>query len=184
LHYAASTDKAWVINQLGIERYVAGVAEAGNDYLPEYLKSLYTAVRSYVYSHYLHPTKHAPEHYLVDATANDQVYRGRGFTMRAPNVLAAAQATTGQIVMYNNEPVVTPYFSESDGTTRAWADVWYGEKAYLQAVPDPCCTGKPLLGHGVGMSATGARYFAETEGWTAEQILQYYYQGIAIEQVW
>lgn len=183
LRYAAATDTVWVINELGIENYVKGVAEAGDDNTAAYLKTLYTAARSYAYYHYLYPTKHADEHYILDTTASDQVYRGHGFTQRAPNIAAAVDATTGYIVHYNNEPVVTPYFSQSDGRTRAWSEVWTGDYPYLQSVVDPCCTNETLLGHGVGLSAKGARYFGE-HNWHWREILQYYYQGIELRQLW
>lgn len=184
LHYAAATDTIWVINELGIENYVTGVAEAGNDNSPAYLKALYTAARTYGYYLYLHPTKHAAENYIVDTTPNDQVYRGYGFTQRAPNVAAAVQATVGVIVHYGGEPVVTPYFSQSDGRTRAWSEVWSGDYPYLQSVADPGCSGDSLLGHGVGLSAKGARYFVNEDDWHWRQILTYYYQGITLKQLW
>lgn len=184
LRYAEATDTVWVINELGVENYVKGVSEAGNDNAPAYLKALYTAARSYVYYLYLHPTKHDEENFLVDTSANDQVYRGYGFTQRAPNVAAAVEATAGQIVYFEGVPVVTPYFSQSDGRTRAWSEVWNGDYLYLQSVDDPGCVGDELLGHGVGMSAKGARYFAETEHWHWREILQYYYQGVTLEQIW
>lgn len=183
LHYATATDAVWVINELGIENYVKGVSEAGNDNTSAYLKTLYTAARSYAYYHYLYPSKHADEHFTLDATANDQVYRGYGFTQRASNITAAVDATAGYIVHYNGEPVVTPYFSQSDGRTRAWSEVWSGDYPYLQSVTDPCCTNETLLGHGVGLSAKGARYFGE-HNWHWREILQYYYQGIELKQLW
>lgn len=183
LHYAQATDAVWVINELGIENYVKGVAEAGDDNTQAYLKTLYTAARSYAYYHYLYPTKHRDENYTLDATANDQVYRGYGFSARAPNIAAAVAATAGYIVHYAGEPVVTPYFSQSDGRTRAWSEVWSGDYPYLQSVDDPGCVGDELLGHGVGLSAKGARYFGE-QYWHWREILQYYYQGIELQQLW
>lgn len=173
----------WVVNELGVENYVKGIAEASNDNEQAYLKALYTAARTYVYYHYLHPTKHAGEPYLVDATANDQVYRGYGFTQRSPNVVAAVEGTTGTVVTYEDDVVVTPYFSSSDGRTRAWSEVWAGDYAYLQSVDDPGCEGDTLSGHGVGMSAKGARYLAE-HYYHWQEILDYYYQGVQLEQLW
>ena len=38
------------------------------------------------------PVNHIP----VDTTANDQVYRGYGFTKRAPNIAAAVEAAAGR----------------------------------------------------------------------------------------
>ncbi|MBI2415938.1 MAG: hypothetical protein HYV33_04760 [Candidatus Kerfeldbacteria bacterium] len=184
LQYAPATDLVWMINELGIENYVTGIAEASNDNPTAYLKALYTAARSYAYWNYLYPTKHANEPYLLDASANDQVYRGYGFTQRSPKVMAAVKATRGQLVYYNNTPALTPYFSQTDGRTRAWSEVWSGDYAYLQSVTDPCCSGEPLLGHGVGLSAKGARYFASQNHWHWREILQYYYQGITLESLW
>ncbi len=184
LQYAPTTDSIWVINELGIENYIQGIGEAGNINDLDYLEALLTAARTYVYYHYLYPTKHADEPYLVDATPNDQVYLGYGFTKRAPNIVEAVQKTRGQIVEYNSEPVVTPYFSRSDGRTRSWAEVWAGDQPHLQSVADPCCSSETLLGHGVGMSAEGARYFAEERGWGWKKILKYYYTGVTVQQLW
>lgn len=184
LQYADTTDSIWVINELGIENYLKGIGEAGNINDQDYLKALLTAARSYAYYHYLHPTKHADEPYLLDGTPNDQVYIGYGFTKRAPNIVEAVQNTRGRIVTYSGTPVVTPYFSQSDGRTRSWAEVWAGEQAHLQSVSDPCCTGETLLGHGVGMSAAGARYFADENGWDWKRILKYYYTDVKVPQLW
>jgi stage II sporulation protein D len=38
-------------------------------------------------------------------------------------------------------------------------------------------------GHGVGMSQHGARILAE-EGWTWDQILQYFYTGVELQNFW
>lgn len=174
----------WVVNVLGIENYVKGIAEASNDNPEAYLKTLYTAARTYAYFQYLYPTKHAGEPYLLDSTANDQVYRGYGLTKRSPNIVSAVDATAGMVVTYDDAVVVTPYFSQSDGRTRSWSEVWNGDYAYLQSVDDPGCEGDELLGHGVGLSAAGARYFANELNWHWQEILQYYYQGIQVQPLW
>jgi peptidoglycan hydrolase-like amidase len=87
-------------------------------------------------------------------------------------------------VTYNGEVVVTPYFSQSDGRTRAWEEVWWGTgKAWLVSRPDPNCTGLNLFGHGVGLSARGARGMA-LSGSTYEQILKHYYTGVEIKNLY
>lgn len=184
MQYATSTNTLWVVNELPLEYYARGIAEANDDEHAEYLKTLLTAARTYALYHYEHPTKHAGEPYLLDATASDQVYRGYGFENRAPNVTAAVVATEGQVVTYENEVVVTPYFSHSDGRTRAWEEVWGGGPyPWLVSVADSCCTELELLGHGVGLSALGARQMAN-DGSTFEDILAYYYTGIALQKVY
>lgn len=184
IHYAEDTDKTWVINILGLENYIKGIGEAGNNNDPAYLKALLTAARTYAYWHYTYPTKHADEPYLLDTTGNDQVYIGWGFTKRAPNVEQAVIDTKGMIVKYDDEVAVTPYYSKSDGRTRSWSEVWAGDYEYLVTKDDPGCDGETLTGHGVGMSALGARYFAEDKDWGWKKILKYYYTGIDIEAIY
>lgn len=179
--YSENSDALLVVNHLGIERYISGISEATNDNDPEYLKALLTAARTYAYWHVLHPTKHADEPYLLNATEGDQVYKGAGFSDRAPNVVAAQRATKKHIITYDGEPIIAAYFSSSDGRTRSWSEVWNGDIPYAQAVDDPYCEGESLHGHGVGMSALGARRYVENDGWTYDQVLQYYYTGVEIE---
>lgn len=180
---AGMAGKVYVVNELGIENYVKGIAEASNGNPQAYLKTLYTAARTYAYYHYTHPTKHAGEPYLLDSTANDQVYRGYGLTKRSPNIVTAVDETAGMIVTYEGSVAITPYFSQSDGRTRSYNEVWGGDYAYLQSVDDPCCTEDTMLGHGVGLSAKGARYFAG-QYWHWREILKYYYQGVELEAKW
>lgn len=182
LAWSTRTQTLWVVNELPLESYLYGIAEAGNENDMDYLKALITAARTYVLYHYQHPTKYAGAPFLLTSTAADQVYRGFGFETRAPNIAKAAQETHGQVVTYQGEVVVTPYFSQSDGRTRAWEEVWAGgPKPWLISVLDPCCTGKDLLGHGIGMSAAGARYFAQ-EGKIWDWIVKYYYTGIKLQE--
>lgn len=184
LRYAETTSNLWLINELPMESYISGVCEASNDNDPAYLKALYTAARTYAGYLYLHPTKHASDNILVTNTAADQVYCGYGFTLRSPNVAAAVTATAGKYVTYNDVLALTPYFSQSDGRTRSWSEVWNGDYAYLISVSDPGCAGEELLGHGVGLSASGARYFAETEDWGWKTILKYYYTGVKLKKLY
>lgn len=183
LSYSTVSDAIWVVNDLGIENYVKGIGEGSNSSPTAFLKALYTAARSYAHYLYLHPTKHAGEPYIVDSTANDQVYLGYGLTARSPNIVEAVDVTAGMIVTYHTESVITPYFSQSDGRTRSWEEVWAGDYAYLQSVADPCCTDDELLGHGVGLSGEGAIYFAN-QGWHWQDILTYYYTGVELTALW
>lgn len=183
IRYADATERLWVINQLPLEYYLRGIAEASNDNPPEYLQALYTAARTYAMYHIERNTKHADEHFTVDAEF-DQVYRGYNFELRSPIITDAVEATAGQIVTYQNELAITPYFSHSDGRTRAWEEVWSGGPyAWLISVPDPASAGMEMLGHGVGMSALGARSMAEA-GSLSEQILGYYYPGTGIGTIY
>ncbi len=180
INHSDTTNKTWLINELPLELYLRGVAESGNEDPVEYHKALIIAERTYAQYHINTGTKHADENFTVNAT-NDQVYRGYGFEERAHIVVAMVEATEGKMITYDDEIVVTPYFSSTDGRTRSWEEVWSGDpKPWLVSVPDPHCEDRELHGHGVGMSAYGARAMAE-EGSTYAEILQYYYTGVKIE---
>lgn len=184
LHYALETKKLWVINELPMEYYLRGLAETGNTAPTEYQKALIIAARTYALYHYNQGTKHAEDNFHVD-DQYDQVYWGYRFELRTLRLTEAVIATTGQIVTYNSELAITPYFSHSDGRTRAWEEVWSGGPyPWMVSVPDPHCEGMDLLGHGVGMSALGAYLMADEEGATYEQILKHYYTGIEIKKIY
>jgi len=166
----------WVINELPMEDYLKGVAETSNVSPYEYLKTMTAAARTYAMYHYLNPTKHAKDYFIVDATY-DQVYKGYGQEKRMPNLVKAVDETNGEIVTYNNEIAVTPYFSRSDGRTRSWTEVWAGSaKPWLISVPAPYDVGKTLWGHGVGLSAWDSLYRAKN-GDTYDNILKHFYTG-------
>jgi len=185
VRYSGHTDQVWVINELSLEDYLAGVAESSNSSPDEYLKTIAIAERTYAIYHLNRGGRH-PENYVdlynsVGDNGDDQVYRGYGFEVRNPNVVSAVRATEGKVVTYDGEVVVTPYFSQSDGRTRDWQEVWGGSGyPWCVSVEDPYNEGKELLGHGVGMSASGARYFADEEDKNYDWILRYYYTGIDV----
>lgn len=183
LRYAPKTDSVWTINELPIEWYLKGMAETSNVSPAEFQRTLMTAARTYAVYHVQRGTKHADEFYTVDATY-DQVYRGYGAEARTPNVVAAVDATRGQIVTYSGKLAITPYFSRSDGRTRSWTEVWGGGPyPWLVGVPVPQDAGKTLWGHGVGMSATGALGMAN-EGKSYVDILKHFYQGTELRLVY
>lgn len=179
--YTDIDEKAVLVNRVGIERYVEGIAETGSEQQTAYVKALLTAARTYAFYNINHCTKFSNDEYCLDTTENSQLYRGANYTARAPWVAQARRKTKKQIVTYNGEGIVAPYFSQSDGRTRAWKDVWYGDQPWAQAVDDPCCTADERLGHGVGLSGKGARYFAQ-EGWSWKRILRYYYTDTTIKK--
>jgi len=183
LRFTPSSNSVWVINELPIEWYLKGIGETSNSSPQEYQRALLTAARTYAVYHVQHATKHANEYYIVDATY-DQVYRGYGAESRDPAVVTAVDATRGQIVTYNGKLAITPYYSRSDGRTRAWTEVWGGGPyPWLVSVPVPWDQGRVLWGHGVGMSATGAIGMAN-DGKRYDEILKHFYTGIELRRVY
>lgn len=183
IRYSPATQKTWMINELGMEWYLRGLAETSNISPLEFQKALITSARTYAYYHWERATKHASEFFHVDAYL-DQVYKGYGQEQRTPNLTTSVIATRGRIVTYENRTAITPYFSRSDGRTRDWEEVWHSDPVpWLRGKPVPCDAGKTLWGHGVGMSASGALCMAN-EGQTWDQILTYFYTGIQLNPRW
>ncbi len=147
-----------------------------------------TVSRTYALYHYLRgvsnnlpdaSTKHATQHFHVDSVY-DQVYRGYNSELRLTGLTEAVEETRGMVVTYNGKPVVTPYFSNSDGRTRSYKEVWGGTGMdWLVSVPVPEDKGKTLYGHGVGMSARGALLMViDGDDW--RDVLEYYYTGTVV----
>lgn len=181
---SVATHREWVIEELPLEDYMRGLAETSNGSHPDFQRALVTAARTYALFVLSIGGKHEKENFDVNTTGNDQVYKGYVSELVRPNVVAAAEATRGQVVTYNGELVVTPYYSRSDGRTRAWTEVWGGRgKPWLVSVPAPYDVGKTLWGHGVGMSASDAVGRANS-GVNWIDILKYYYTGTEVRQLY
>ena len=120
-----------------------------------------------------------------DATT-DQVYRGYNASLSLTQVVDAVEQTRGQVVTYNGNIVVTPYFSYDDGRTRSYQEVWGGSfKPWLVSVKEPAGYDKTTMyGHGVGMCARGAVLLAANFNYTFDQILKYYYTGSNLKKIY
>jgi peptidoglycan hydrolase-like amidase len=100
-------------------------------------------------------------------------------------VVQAVNETKGQVVTYQKDVVVTPYFGHSDGMTRTWSSVFGGkDKPWLVPVVTPYDQGLTMFGHGVGMSANDAYGHAKTDLWDYTKILKYYYNGIEVSKIY
>ncbi|KKU12914.1 MAG: SpoIID/LytB domain protein [Candidatus Magasanikbacteria bacterium GW2011_GWC2_45_8] len=177
-----STGHVWVINELPIEAYLNGLAEAGEGVPVEFLKALSIATRSFAYEAIQNPIKHSRARFHVDAEY-DQIYKGVVRENANPSWVKAVEETRGVVVTYKDEPVTTPYFAQSSGRTRAWSEVWRGTRAWLVSVKTPYDKGHKRLGHGVGMSTHDALIRAK-KGTSAEEILNYYYRGTEVQKMW
>ncbi len=184
LRWSEDREKLYMINELPLETYLKGLAESSNNNPAEYHRALAIAARTFAQYNINIGGKHPAGNFHLNASSYDQVYRGYNAEIRLPNFVKAVEDTRGIVVIYNNEIVVTPYFSQSDGRTRAWEEVWWGTgKPWLVSRPDPNCAGMNLFGHGVGLSARGARGMA-LEGSTFEQILKHYYTGVEVKKIY
>lgn len=180
VRYSPEIKALWVINELPLEYYLRGLAETSNNSPYEFQKALIIAARTYAKYHIDYGSKYPRDGFTIRSTDHDQVYRGYGAEKRLPNVRKAVEETRGVIVTYQGKLAITPYYSQSDGRTRSWEEVWAGTpKPWLVGKEDPPGRGLPLLGHGVGMAARGAIVMA-IEGKSFDDILKYYYTGIEL----
>lgn len=183
--YSKEHKKVYVINELPLDAYAAGVTETSNDSPLEYIKALQVAARSYAYYKYNYHRSNRIFH--VTATTVDQLYLGYNSELSMPRVAEATQATYGEMVTYNGAPVVTPYFSRTNGRTLSWREGWGGssvEMPWLMSVEAKYDEGLKKRGHGVGMSMHDASLRAARDGWTYQQILRHYYLGTEVERVY
>jgi len=178
--YAPKSKLPYIINELPLDSYVAGVAEINDSAPTEYIKALMVAARSYAYSNIskLPPTE--KRMFDVYPTTADQIYLGYNSELFMPRVAKAAADTAGELVTYKGNPVTTPYFSNSNGNTRNWKTK---DRPWLKSVVAKYDKGKTMHGHGMGMSNNDAIKRAQKDGWTYDQILKYYYSSTTVERI-
>ncbi len=199
LVYSQKSGKLWVVNDLAFEEYLKGVAETNQGLNMEYLKTMAVAARTYAYNYAKQGGKYgSDEVYHITNTTADQLYKGYGRESYASDIVAAAQATFGEMVVYNGQPIVTAYSSGAaeliSTGSRSACSVWGGK--YCQAgyeylkggVKDPsgttysydsCGAGN----HCVGLSGAGTRQMAAL-GKNYKEILTHYYPGTTLLKIY
>ena len=129
----ASDGNITVINYVGLEDYVKGVLpyEIDPDWPAEAQEAQAVCARSFA----LGTSKHASSGYDLCNTTNCQVYLGANRATAASD--AAVDATQGEYLTYNGEPVIGYFFASDGGATEDAANVWGGDYPYLQGKEDP-----------------------------------------------
>lgn len=135
-----------VVNEVGMETYVEGIAEMPARWPMEALKAQAVAARTYAWYQMQLGTYGSYD--ICDSTAC-QVYAGRE-VVRTPEVgdrwRRAVRETTGQVLTFEGGPILARYFSTSGGHTFDNEQVFPSEGArpYLEGVPDPDDRVSPL----------------------------------------
>jgi peptidoglycan hydrolase-like amidase len=190
VEFRVVNDGMKLINELGIESYLLGLAEVPDSELLEKAKTIVVAARSYAYYYSNGDGKglkyKGKPYHLNDSPESSQKYLGYGFEERSSLNKKAVLATEGETITWFGYDVVIPYFSESDGRTRTATEVWGWSRfksPYLTSVDDSYCKGGngSLWGHGVGISGCGASGMA-AQGFDYEEIINYYLNGIEISK--
>jgi len=199
LVYSNKSSKLWVVNELSLEDYLKGVAETNQGLNMEYLKTMCVAARTYAYHYQQLGGKYgSDEVYYITNTTSDQLYKGQAREAYASDIVAAEQATYGEIVAYNGSSIVTAYSSGAPelmtSGSKSACSVWGGKYCqpgfeYLNGgVKDPQGTtyGYDSCGggnHCVGLSGAGTRQLAAL-GKNYKEILLYYYPGTTIQKLY
>ena len=123
------------VNRLTMDSYLRGVVplEIGNRTAAEFaaVEAQAVAARTYAYKHLT--TSRAFDMY---STVQDQVYGG--VDAEKPQSDSAIMTTADVVVLYNGQPISTPYHSTCGGSTAAVTEVWYNQpdEPYLRPVSD------------------------------------------------
>ena len=127
---------------LALEEYVKGVVagEMPIGFQPEALKAQSIAARTYA----LRSTNYGENPIARDVSA--QVYKsaeerkkqwGKKFRENEKKLTAAVEATTGDVLLYNDELISAMFFSTSNGQTEAAENFSGSDVPYLQSVDSP-----------------------------------------------
>lgn len=116
----APTGGLLAINHVGLETYVAGIAEEkGQGWPQEGLKTLAIAARTLAAATMTWYAKHHADGYDICPSANCQVYLG--YDGEEPAMTQATAATAGQIRLYKGSPILAMYHGNGGGQTESYA---------------------------------------------------------------
>lgn len=125
---------AMVINSVGLDNYVRGVvgAEMPSSWPEPALEAQAVAARTYAIT-----AGAINSSFDVYDDTRSQMYEGVSAETASTN--AAVAATTGRVVEYDGQPVITYFFASSGGQTESIQNVWAGvqPEAWLISQPDP-----------------------------------------------
>ncbi|MBL1211010.1 SpoIID/LytB domain-containing protein [Geminocystis sp. GBBB08] len=121
------------VNYVDMEDYLYSVvgAEAVPSWPQEALKAQAVAARTYAL--YKRNTSRNSV-FDLDTTTATQVYKG--LSSEYTTTHQAVKATDGQIMTYNNQPILAVFHSSSGGHTENAEDIWTSPLPYLRGVVD------------------------------------------------
>ncbi len=131
---------ALIINVLKVDEYLISVVpgEIPANWDAEALKAQAIAARTFTYYH-MSTQKKGDTVYDLDATAASQVYRG--MSDEKPQTSAAVRETSGQVMVYDEKPILSYFHSTCGGKTIDDRYVWEKSRLpYLQGTRCGFCT--------------------------------------------
>ncbi|MBC7246215.1 MAG: SpoIID/LytB domain-containing protein [Actinobacteria bacterium] len=131
-----------VVRQYTMREYLYRLQEEPDSWPQQGLRVLMVAARTYVLS-CIARGKHAGDGYDICPYGSCcQAFNEQINPATRPNTVAAVNATAGEIITYNGQPVVAAYSSCCGGYTAGVDEAWGGNPAsypYLRPVPDDAC---------------------------------------------
>jgi stage II sporulation protein D len=141
LRVLSAADGLEVVNVVSLENYVRGVvaSEMPSTWEPEALETQAIAARTYAVA----TRKPSSSTFDLYPDERSQVYRG--LAAEVASASAAVDATAGQVVLYQGQPVVTYFSSSTGGRSAAVQEALPGvdPEPYLVSVDDPYDTISP-----------------------------------------
>ena len=130
-----------VVRTYTLREYLYRLQEEPDTWPSEGLKVLAVAARTYTLS-CIARGKHADDDYDICPYGSCcQAFNEQIDPAKRPNTVAAVNATAGEIITYQGEPIIAAYSSCCGGHTAGMDEAWGGNPvAYLQPVPDDACT--------------------------------------------
>ncbi|MFO7882764.1 MAG: SpoIID/LytB domain-containing protein [Kosmotogaceae bacterium] len=124
-------EKLTLVNLVGLEEYLLSVVPAE---MPAYwplnaLKAQSVAARSYVLAN---KERHSKDGFNLCATNHCTVYKG--ISSEHDRSTIAVKETAGEILTYNDKPIVAVYTTNSGGFTENSNEIWGTEVPYLKSV--------------------------------------------------
>lgn len=129
-----------VINEIGMDNYIAGVteAEAGSRSALEFYKIQSVLARTFALAHI---NKHVTEGFSLCDQVHCQAYFGRPRDM---SIYKAIELTHNQVVVDDNlNLIVAAFHSNSGGQTANSEDVWGAKTPYLRSIIDTFSVNMP-----------------------------------------
>lgn len=129
----AENSKLTVINFVSLDEYLYSVigSEMPSSWHIEALKAQAICARGFAVTNI---NKHSSKGFNLCATTNCQVYRG--VASETESTIKAVNDTNGELLMFEDAPAQTLFFSCSGGHTADVKNVWGSEIKYLRGVAD------------------------------------------------
>jgi stage II sporulation protein D len=167
----SESDGLVLVNRLSLERYLLGLNEVPTDWHMGALKAQAVAARTYALHVLTQPRAGAADDYGFDicASVECQVFSGADVvqTLEGRRWQKAVESTEGEVVLYNERPILARYHSTSGGRTLENRQAFPDERFYPYLRPVPSKTEKraPLYRWTVRFRLTQLQAILERAGW-------------------